>query len=188
MVVRIDQRPIPTMNTFTLRPHPATPCSFIESLVARVERQAGGMYCSYELRGAIERLAIPATDPAPARVNELWRHTCFEIFLQADGDAAYDEFNFSPSGNWAAYRFERYRTGMVELELGTAPRIVSRNDSNRLVLEASVAGSECDRPRMALSTVLKDQDGNTYYWALRHPPGRPDFHHDAGFAAILAKP
>ncbi|HEY6642440.1 DOMON-like domain-containing protein [Povalibacter sp.] len=172
------------MKTFNLTPHPNTPCPFIEALEVSVERRnGGGLYCSYELRGAIDRLVIPAPAALPARTDELWRQTCCEIFLKPGNATLYDEFNFSPSGNWAAYRFEHYRAGMVELEMGEPPRILCQRDTDRLRLDVLIASGECpDSPlRMALSAVLKGTDGATYYWALQHPTGKPDFHHDAGF-------
>jgi len=33
-----------------------------------------------------------------------------------------------------------------------------------------------------LSAVIEDISGGTSYWALAHPPGKPDFHHADGFA------
>jgi hypothetical protein len=30
--------------------------------------------------------------------------------------------------------------------------------------------------------VIEDQSGGVSYWALAHPPGKPDFHHADGFA------
>jgi hypothetical protein len=38
--------------------------------------------------------------------------------------------------------------------------------------------------------VVLEEDGGALsgalsYWALRHPPGKPDFHHPAGFALEL---
>ena len=53
----------------------------------------------------------------PARTDELWRSTCFELFLRFDDDERYVEFNFSPSTRWAAYAFDGYREGMAELPL-----------------------------------------------------------------------
>ena len=32
---------------------------------------------------------------------------------------------------------------------------------------------------------IEDEAGALSYWALRHPPGKPDFHHPAGFALEL---
>jgi hypothetical protein len=39
---------------------------------------------------------------------------------------------------------------------------------------------------LGLSVVVEEVDGGMSYWALAHPPGRPDFHHRAGFALEVA--
>ena len=35
---------------------------------------------------------------------------------------------------------------------------------------------------------MKDVDGGISYWALAHPPGKPDFHHPDSFALTLPPP
>lgn len=45
---------------------------------------------------------------------------------------------------------------------------------------ASGAGSA-----IGVSAVIEEADGTTSYWAIAHPPGRPDFHHADCFAAEL---
>ena len=40
--------------------------------------------------------------------------------------------------------------------------------------------------RIALAAVIEDENGGLSYWALRHPPGKPDFHHPNGFALEVA--
>ena len=42
--------------------------------------------------------------------------------------------------------------------------------------------------RLALAAVLEDQQGALSYWALAHPPGKPDFHHPVGFTLELHAP
>ena len=42
--------------------------------------------------------------------------------------------------------------------------------------------------RIALSAVIEEVDGTKSYWALRHPPGAPDFHHPDCFALELPAP
>ncbi len=54
---------------------------------------------------------------APQQRDELWRRTCCECFARREAEAAYLEFNFSPSGDWAVYRFEGYRRGQSRPEL-----------------------------------------------------------------------
>src|SRR5262245_52528929 len=130
------------MATFMLLPHPATPCPFVTGLSVVVERlQDGGLRCSYEVAGQVDRLDIPQLKSA-TRTDVVWRHTGFEIFLRTAGRTDYDEFNFSPSREWAAYRFEHYRTGMVELELAEPPVIDYRQEPDLLELHARIGASE----------------------------------------------
>jgi hypothetical protein len=39
--------------------------------------------------------------------------------------------------------------------------------------------------RLGLSAVIEDSSGAKSYWALAHPPGKPDFHHPDCFAHEL---
>jgi len=36
--------------------------------------------------------------------------------------------------------------------------------------------------------VVEELDGSHSYWALRHPPGKPDFHHSDAFALEIQRP
>ena len=67
------------MAALPLHPHPATPCPAVTSFTVAVVRDRD-LHLTYELRGNLTQLAIPA----PARAgfaDELWRHTCFEVFV-----------------------------------------------------------------------------------------------------------
>ena len=66
----------------------------------------------YVVTGKMSELRLPPV-VSPARADELWRHTCFEAFVRASPNFAYYEFNFSPSMQWAAYRFRAYRQEMT---------------------------------------------------------------------------
>lgn len=100
---------------------------------------------------------------------------------------AYFEFNFSLSGEWSAYSFIRYRE-RARAQATWLPAIrtdVSENRAQlaaRLPLEGAFAVDELE---VGLSAVLERKDGDLTYWALRHPPGKPDFHHDDAFALKL---
>jgi hypothetical protein len=39
--------------------------------------------------------------------------------------------------------------------------------------------------RLGLSAVIEETSGRKSYWALAHPPGKPDFHHADCFAYEL---
>ena len=124
---------------------------------------------------------------APARTDGLWNATCFELFLRPGEGAGYFEFNFSPSTQWAAYSFDAYRQGRRELPLSVAPHIEFEDDEARYVLEADVDLSALPNTdlRMGISAVIEEQDGRKSYWALAHPPGKPDFHHPDCFVLEL---
>jgi hypothetical protein len=124
------------------------------------------------------------------RAGGLWRHTCFEVFVMSEEGPGYREFNFSPSGEWAVYAFRGYRDG-GELEIELAPRIVVRRTMNRLELDAEICHDFLPPGRslqLGLSAVVEDADGELSYWALRHPPGKPDFHHADAFTLQLGLP
>lgn len=167
-----------------LRPHPAAPAPAIEVRVGLTRPRAAVLGLDYELSGPIEALAIPA--PAECgRADRLWRHTCFEAFLSGDGDG-YAEFNFAPSGRWAAYAFTGYREGMAALAIAS-PRIeVERSGAmltvrTRLDLPEATGGPL----KLGLAAVIEAADGGLSYWALAHPAEKPDFHRKAGFVHEL---
>jgi hypothetical protein len=151
----------------------------------------GNLVLHYVVTGKIGDLRLlPAT--APTRTDELWQQTCFEAFLCASTSAAYYEFNFAPSMQWAAYRFGVYRDQMsIAHEIG-APRIDVRSSGDLYELQASLAleglsGLPSDAVwRLGLSAVIEETSGRKSYWALAHPPGRADFHHADGFACELS--
>jgi hypothetical protein len=144
----------------------------------------------YVLRADMARVRVPQPE-TPGRAEGLWKHTCFEAFISASGSSGYYELNFSPSGQWAIYSFDRYRTGMSAVEVSTPPRLAVRAHDDRLELEAVVylfdlgLGREGLELKLALTAVVEDDSGSLSYWALKHAPGKPDFHHSDGFVLEL---
>ena len=172
-----------------LSPNPLTPRDATRSIAVEVERLGPeAIALRYQLVGELAALVVPAV-AAPGRADELWRHTCFEAFLRPDADEGYCEFNFAPSTQWAAYRFTGYREGMAPAPVAP-PRIDVRAGDGVLLLTAklNLAGLDlCSgASRLALSAVVEEASGAKSYWALAHPPGKPDFHHRSSFACTLA--
>jgi hypothetical protein len=174
----------------TLACHPETPSEAIRGIDVLAGVTPGDtLTLAFALEADLSSLRIP--EPRSSRrADGLWRHTCFEAFVMAGEGPGYREFNFSPSGEWAVYSFHGYRDG-GELESELAPKIVVRRTLNRLELEAQVCRGFLPqgRPlRLGLSAVVEHADGARSYWALQHPPGKPDFHHPDSFAMQLALP
>jgi hypothetical protein len=175
------------MPSAALERHPEAACSALRGIRASVSRAAaGGLQVAFVLDGDIERVRVPS--PRPARVAEgLWRHTCCEIFVARPGAPGYREFNLSPSGEWAAYDFTRYREGRVLDDPSLSPGIVVRTGAGALQLSASIAVSDAQALLVGLAAVIEEKGGALSYWALRHAPGKPDFHHPDAFALTLAE-
>ena len=165
-----------------LRPHPASPGVAPIEISATVARPSPGVLTlDYTVTGTLNDLLIPA--PAePSRTDGLWRHTCFEAFVRFGAGEGYAEFNFSPSGDWAAYGFSGYREGMTPLDIG-APAIEVRYDGGGLELKVrlELTSALSAGARLGLSAVIEDRGGGLSYWALAHPATQPDFHHRGGF-------
>ena len=171
--------------------HPETPGEAVWSIAVEAQLTDGvHLACHYALHGDMARVRIPG--PRAARRSDgLWKHTCFEAFVAAQDARGYYEFNFSPAFDWAAYRFEDYRTGMSAATLVQAPGLQVRRTARQLDLTATVhlAGLASLRDaralQVALAAVIEEDDGRLSYWALQHGPGRPDFHHPDSFSFEL---
>lgn len=168
-----------------LIPHPKTPCDAVNDIWAAVERDAeGGLHVGFTLDGDVGALRLPPI-AQPIRADGLWKHTCFEAFVRARPGDAYQELNFAPSTAWAAYQFSGYREGMADLDIAS-PQIETRIDEGIYWLSSAVRGlGNTDIWHVGLSAVIETLEGDISYWALIHPPGKPDFHHSDCFALEL---
>ncbi len=150
----------------------------------------GDLSLSYKLTGDLAQICIPAPQPSIA-TDGLWEHTCFEAFIAVEGEAGYHEFNFSPSGQWAAYSFSDYRV-RSPWTASQSPAIRFVKSDGHLLLEAVIALGDLPQNmadkllQLGLAAVIEASDGSLSYWALNHPEeDRPDFHHRAGFILSL---
>ena len=181
---------IPGPVSLALACHPRTPARVICAVdVAAGVTPGGGLALNFCLEGDLSGLRIP--EPRSSRRAEgLWRHTCFEAFVMAGEGPGYREFNFSSSGEWAAYEFCGYRDGGKPVG-GPGPDITVHRSDDRLELDAEIRPESLPPGRslrLGLSAVVEDARGELTYWALRHPEGQPDFHHPDAFALPLFLP
>lgn len=169
----------------TLILHPDSLCPAVKRIVVEVDRPSPtALKLHYNFAGAIGEVRLPGSAQA-ARTPGLWQHTCFELFLRPRPGTGYMEFNFSPSTQWAAYEFTDYRSGMTDAPDRFQPRIRFLSGSNGLALMAEIDGLPERDWRLGLSAVIEEVSGAKSYWALAHPPGDPDFHHETCFALEL---
>jgi len=171
-----------------LTAHPSTPNDAVRSLGVQWRAEEPGILVfQYLLDADMSRVRVPPSG-AGGRADALWKHTCFEAFVAPANAPSYHEFNFSPSLDWAIYRFSAYREGMSSAEIGRDPEISVRRRKDGLELQSAVRWGhladlrDARHLRIALAAVIEDENGRLSYWGLRHPPGKPDFHHPNGFA------
>jgi hypothetical protein len=163
-----------------LMPHPETPSPFVDEVEVQLGRDGLLLWLRYTVGGDSSAIAWPAP-AAPARADDLWRHTCFEVFVTTDD--GYVEYNLSPSGQWASYRFDGPRMGMRAAD-EVAAVLGMDGAFDQAALEARIElppGSH----RLGLSCVIEDRSGAFSYWALVHPSAKPDFHHPDSFILEL---
>ena len=176
---------------FNLVPHPATPPSD-PSLKAWVNVEHAGALGAiastniwFGIGAPAGRFAIPEAVEDPGRAEALWETTCFEAFLRRADGQAYREWNFAPSGEWAAYDFTGYRNGRTDADV-TPPYVRFEDNMTWWALGATIAVAAESNWVLGLSAILEEKNGIKSYWAIAHPEGdKPDFHEPACFAAHL---
>ena len=176
-----------------LTAHPSTPSGAVHSLGVQLRTEEPGLLVfQYVLDADMSRVRVPPSG-AGVWADALWKSTCFEAFVAPADGPGYHEFNFSPSLDWAIYRFSAYREGMSPAEIGQTPEISVHRGDDGLELKSAVRiGDLADlrdvrHLRIALAAVIEDDNGRLSYWGLRHRPGKPDFHHPDGFALEVAR-
>jgi hypothetical protein len=173
-----------------LSPHPTTPPADPLFKVWAIVEHAGslGAVAStniwFGVGAPADRFVIPQPTE-PARADDLWQTTCFEAFLRVPGADAYREWNFAPSGQWAAYDFATYREGRADAEVAE-PYVRIEDNFTWWALGATFPVEADAVWTLGLSAILEEKDGTKSYWALAHPRGdKPDFHAADCFAARL---
>lgn len=173
-----------------LVPHPTTPPADPRfKLWANIDHAAslGAVATTniwFGVGAPADRFVIPAA-AEPSRADELWKTTCFEAYLRAAGKRKYREWNFAPSGQWAAYDFSGTRKGMTNAKLASPPYVRMEDNFTWWALGATFALDADQEWELGLSAVLEEKDGNKSYWALAHPTEKPDFHAPGCFVARL---
>jgi len=96
------------------------------------------------------------------------------------------DFNLSPSGDWACYRICDYRQQMSVGTSVSLPPLQLHRSPQRLWLSALLplpapthlpqSVPESTTLDLAINAVIQDRIGRSSFWALRHLGEQPDFH------------
>jgi hypothetical protein len=178
---------IAEFHDLPLRPHPACAASPLRAIsVSGALHADGRITLDYLLQGELLLLRLPLPARIPQRRDELWRHTCLELFARRETAADYVEFNFSPSGDWAAYGFESYRRGAAPFEQQPVGITSHPLGPGQLRIQACAQLPRAIlRWRLGFAAVVEADDGTLGYWALRHSGEKPDFHAAENFHLAL---
>jgi hypothetical protein len=161
--------------------HSDTPPGAIHTVDAELRRVPGGVVATFHAVGDMAQLVVPP--PAtPGRADDLWRTTCFELFVGGEGES-YREFNLSPSGAWAAYAFDNHRSGRRDADARI--EIETARNSKSLLVTAKIESEFSDPTPIGLTAVIEERDGHLRYWATTFAPGEPDFHAAATRSLLL---
>lgn len=150
-----------------------SPQGFQTEFQAKIKN--GALDFEFRVIGPINELEIPKFSAESSFKDRLWTGTCFEIFLKRADLDSYQEWNFSPSGDWAFYHFVKYRTPSQNVvnfpTLGSADlqaSAVSLIYKNQIPLQEADSFHPC--------VILKKKDGSLLFWASEIQNSKPDFH------------
>jgi len=160
--------------------HPEAHSAFVDAIEVEFDRVGMALWLRFTITNDPDGVKWPAA-AAPGRADDLWRHTCCEVFVATDD--GYVEYNLSPSGRWASYRFDAPRAGMRDAD-EAAVVLGVEGAFDQMALEARLELPHGAR-RLGLSCVIEHRDGAFSYWALAHPSAKPDFHHPDSFLLEL---
>lgn len=169
---------------------PFSRCDFVASIAGEFQLSGESIICQWILVGTPQLIRWPASSDRPHRKMSLWEHTCFEFFIGSEREAAYYEFNLSPSGHWNSFGFSDVRKDMTETHALIGNRsTVAEDEAGRITVTATASFA----PRgpagpflVGVSAVIEGTDGRLHYFALSHDGARPDFHRRSNHRLIVA--
>ncbi|MGF1588456.1 MAG: DOMON-like domain-containing protein [Pleurocapsa sp.] len=166
-------------STFDLSPFTRNTAPTV-NISGNIERQNNQLKILYRLEGS-SQIIIPQIVNSPTRQDNLWEHTCCELFIGLQNSTKYWEFNLSPAGDWNVFRFPDYRQYIAEeMVFDSLPfRVLQQADWLQLQLEVNL--NKIIPPEQSLkvgvTTVIEDRERQLSYWALTHPAPEANFHH-----------
>lgn len=161
--------------------HPKYPAHRDLSVEAKVNVELDQYVIDYRVAGPISDIIIMPSDHEPEFRDELWKMTCFEMFVQVDDGPQYYEYNFAPNGDWASYYFDDYRSGMKPVKIAQ-PKIILHHDDREISLNVVMERDAVPigNLKIGLFAMIFSQDDRSF-WALDHSESTPNFHQNDCF-------
>ena len=160
-------------------------------IATEINQTEEAIFISYKITGQLSIIDLGDGTPIHQRKLKLWEKTCFELFLKNQFHEDYIEFNFSPLFEWNSFYFAQKGSSLSELNTLNHMNIDILRSSE--VFQLIVNISTNDLPKhfqkkfsegkmsAGISTVIRNKDESTSYWALDHKDQKPNFHHFESF-------
>lgn len=175
------------MQIHRLTAHPALSPNRVTGVQAVSQfLKDGTLFLRWRIDGAHKVILPPYA--GSGRGDDLWKTTCFEMFLDM-GQGRYREFNFSPSGRWAAVDFASYRAPSGNVELRDWPETTIDRGDTIVAGAVRVPGEAlAGATHGSLTAVIEEEGGVLSFWASAHHNEQPDFHDRTCFTTDFAPP
>jgi hypothetical protein len=132
----------------------------------------------FEITGDIENYLFDKAQKQ-SRKDELWKRTCFELFLANRDKPNYYELNMSPSSEWNFYHFVDYKKEMKEEKNISEPLVhLSKTPKGYLFsFEFDLYPKFLkDDFTFNLAVILLDTQGVRHFYSIHRKEKRVDFH------------
>lgn len=146
----------------------------------------------YVLKGNMSQLkGLVSQKSLGRRKNDLWKNTCFELFLKESSETNYEEYNFSSAGDWNSYSLKGYREDLQEINSTLIEHFstVLLADSFHFVVRFKSILANSTSLEFNPCVILEKQNGEKSYWSLNHcNPQKADFHLTEAFIKYEGAP
>lgn len=156
--------------------HPKYPAHQHLNLSSEIELRNGHFHIIYKASGHCGDIVVTKSASKAMFRDELWKMTCFEMFVQVGDGPQYYEYNFAPNGDWASYHFDDYRSGMKPNEINQ-PKIILQNSDDEISLDVIMNRQDLPVGELSIglfAMIFTDDDRS--FWALNHNETTPNFH------------
>ena len=156
--------------------------STFKGLSANLEFKENSLRLSYHFDANLPYLELPYQEEkmkpsSLSRKVELWKSTCFELFLKAPSSDEYFELNFSPIKKaYNIFHFSSYRSALQETTKIKLIEAYVRPGLVQMQLQLPHPHFQC-HPKVILNPTHKKEDTDLIYLSdIVHPDTGPNFH------------
>jgi len=168
-------------QTFILKNHDQKQEKSRIKVEASIEIKEKEIIVTYEIRGELKNYIFNKAENKK-RANELWRATCFELFIAPENSSNYWEFNISPTKAWNFYAFDSYKKSMREELLPSSPHIEIREEEMLYRCACSLSFRLKEKYyQFNLAVILLDNKDIRHFYTIYRKKGVADFHNRAYF-------